>query len=115
MKRKIFFITLMMIVQAISVSAQEDWKLQKDKDGIQVYSAQVPDSKIRAIKVVANYDASPEEVADIVMDINTATEWVSHLKSCYLIKRVSQNELYYYAEVNLPWPASNRDFVAHLT
>jgi hypothetical protein len=49
------------------------------------------------------------------MDINTATEWVSHLKSCYLIKRVSPNELYYYAEVKLPWPAANRDFVAHLT
>jgi len=115
MKRKILFITLMMIVRVISVSAQNDWKLQKDKDGIKVYSAEVPDSKIRAIKVVANYDASPQEIADIVMDINTATEWVSHLKSSYLIKRVSQNELYYYAEVSLPWPVLNRDFVAHLT
>src|ERR1700739_618840 len=112
MKRKIFFIILM-IVQVIPVAAQDDWKLQKDKDGIKVYSAAVPDSKIRAIKVVANYDASAEEIADIVMDINTASEWVSHLKSSYLVKRVSQNELYYYAEVNLPWPAANRDFVAH--
>ena len=76
MKRKIFFITLMMIAEAISASAQENWKLQKDKDGIQVYSAEVPDSKIRAIKVVANYDASPGEIADIVMDTKTATEWV---------------------------------------
>jgi ribosome-associated toxin RatA of RatAB toxin-antitoxin module len=115
MKRKTFFITLMMIARVITVSAQDDWKLQKDKDGIKVYSAEVPDSKIRAIKVVAAYDASAEEIADIVMDINTAGEWVSHLKSTYLIKRVSQNELYYYAEVTLPWPASNRDFVAHLT
>jgi ribosome-associated toxin RatA of RatAB toxin-antitoxin module len=115
MKRKIFFITLMMIVQVISVSAQEDWKLQKDKDGIKVYSAEFPDSKIRAIKVVASYDATPGEIADMVMDINTATEWVSHLKSSSLVKRVSQNELYYYAEVSLPWPVANRDFVAHLT
>jgi hypothetical protein len=115
MKRRIFIMTLMMIINVISVSAQEDWNLQKDKDGIKVYSAEVPDSKIRAIKVVATYNASPEEIADIVMDINTADEWVSHLKSSYLVKRVSQNELYYYAEVNLPWPASNRDFVAHLT
>jgi hypothetical protein len=115
MKRRIFFITLMLIAQVISVSAQDDWKLQKSKDGIQVFSAGVPDSKIRAIKVVATYNASPEEIADIVMDINTATEWVSHLKSVYLIKRISENEYYYYAEVNLPWPASNRDFVAHLT
>src|SRR5476651_2223 len=115
MKRKILFITLMMIVQVIPVSAQDDWKLQKDKDGIKVYSAAYPDSKVRAIKVVANYDASPQEIADIVMDINTATEWVSHLKSSSLIKRVSQNELYYYSEVSLPWPVANRDFVAHLT
>jgi hypothetical protein len=115
MKRKTFFITLMLIAQVISVSAQDDWKLQKDRNGIKVYSAEVPDSKIRAIKVVADYDATPAQVADMVMDINTASEWVSHLKSSYLVKRVSQNELYYYAEVNLPWPASNRDFVAHLT
>jgi hypothetical protein len=115
MKRKTFFFTLILVAQVISVSAQEDWKLQKDKDGIKVYSAEVPDSKIRAIKVVANYDATPAQVADTVMDINTASEWVSHLKSSYLIKRVSQNELYYYAEVTLPWPVSNRDFVAHLT
>jgi hypothetical protein len=116
MKRSlIIIVSLLMTVQVIPVSAQEDWKLQKNKDGIQVYSAEVPDSKIRAIKVVANYEASPGEIADIVMDINTSTEWVSHLKSCYVIKRVSQNELYYYGEVKLPWPALNRDFVAHLT
>jgi len=115
MKRKTFFITLMLIAQVISGSAQDNWKLQKSKDGIQVFSAEVPDSKIRAIKVVADYDATPAQVADMVMDINTATEWVSHLKSLYLIKRVSPDEYYYYAEVNLPWPASNRDFVAHLT
>jgi|SRR5580692_3704527 hypothetical protein len=115
MKRKLFFTSLMMAVQVISVAAQDDWKLQKNKDGIQVYSAEFPDSKIRAIRVVADYDASPEKIADIVMDINTSMEWVSHLKSCYLIQRVSQNELYYYAEVKLPWPVLNGDFVAHLT
>jgi ribosome-associated toxin RatA of RatAB toxin-antitoxin module len=115
MKRQLLFISLMMTVQVIPVSAQDDWKLQRNKGGIQVYSAEFPDSKIRAIRVVANYDASPEKIADIVMDINTSMEWISHLKSCYLIQRVSQNELYYYAEVKLPWPVLNRDFVAHLT
>ncbi len=115
MTDKLLFISLMMTVQAIVVSGQDDWKLQKNKNGIQVYSAEFPDSKIRAIRVVANYDAAPEKIADIVMDINLSMEWVSHLKSCYLIQRVSENELYYYAEVKLPWPVLNRDFVAHLT
>ncbi|WP_259065826.1 START domain-containing protein [Mucilaginibacter sp. X4EP1] len=115
MKRNLYLTMLIVLIQVVSAFAQENWKLQRDKDGIQVYSAEVPDSKIRAIKVVADYDTSPGEIADIVMDINTAKEWVSHLKSSYLIKQVSQNELYYYAEVNLPWPVANRDFVAHLT
>jgi ribosome-associated toxin RatA of RatAB toxin-antitoxin module len=115
MKRNIFLTTLILVIQVVSAIAQENWKLQKDKDGIQVYSGDFPDSKIRAIKVVAIYTASSEEIGDRVMDINSAPDWVSHLKSSYLIKQVSKNELYYYAEVSLPWPVANRDFVAHLT
>jgi ribosome-associated toxin RatA of RatAB toxin-antitoxin module len=115
MKRNIILTTLIIVTQVVSAFVQENWKLQKDRDGIQVYSADFPDSKIRAIKVVALYEASPEDIADMVMDINAAPEWVSHLKTSYLVKQVSKNELYYYAEVSLPWPVSNRDFVAHLT
>ncbi len=115
MKTKILFAALLVTIRIIPVFAQDDWKLQKDKDGIKVYSGSYPDSKIRAIKVVATYEATPAAVANLVMDINTATDWVSHLKSSSLLKRVSQDELYYYAEVSLPWPVANRDFVAHLT
>jgi hypothetical protein len=35
-------------------------------------------------------------------------------KSSTLLKKISAAELYYYSEVSLPWPISNRDFVAHL-
>ena len=37
-----------------------------------------------------------------------------HTKSCTLLKQVSPSELYYYSEISIPWPAQNRDFVAHL-
>jgi len=75
----------------------------------------MPGSKIKALKVIAFFDATPQQLAAVIMDVNTATTWVDHLKSSVLIKRVSPNELYYYSEVSLPWPAANRDFVAHLT
>lgn len=35
-------------------------------------------------------------------------------KSCVLLKQVSPAELYYYSEISVPWPASNRDFIARL-
>ena len=115
MLRKILTATLLMATSLLPALAQNKWDLKTEKDGIKVYSCEVPGSKIKAIKVTGEFDATPAELAAVVMDVNTATDWVDHLKSSVLIKRVSPNELYYYAEVSLPWPATNRDFVAHLT
>jgi hypothetical protein len=115
MKAQIFLALVSLNSLVISVTGQDNWQLRKNKDGIQAYSSQFPGSKIQAIKVVATFDATPGQIASKVMDINTASEWVSNLKTTYVTKRVSANELYYYAEISLPWPVSNRDFVAHLT
>lgn len=98
-----------------NASAQRDWKLNTEKDGIKVYLANVPDSKIKAVKVLGEFKATPAVLVAVLMDVQHGTEWVYHTKSCRLIKQVSPSELYYYSEVSLPWPAQNRDFVAHLT
>ena len=112
---KVFFTSLFMVLIAASASAQNDWKLSADKEGIKVYTSIVPDSKIKAVKVECDLNTTPSQLVAVVMDINTATDWVYHVKSAKLVKQVSPSELYYYSEVSLPWPAANRDFVAHLT
>ncbi|MGN6180922.1 MAG: START domain-containing protein [Mucilaginibacter sp.] len=108
------FATVLLALGLLPALAQTQWQLRTEKDGIKVYSSDVADSKIKAIKVIGEFYATPAQLAAVVMDVNTATDWVYHLKSSTLIKKVSSNEIYYYAEVNLPWPAANRDFVAHL-
>ncbi len=112
---KVFFIFLFLVLKMSSVSAQNNWKLSTEKEGIKIYTSMVPDSKIKAIKVECNLNATPSQVVALVMDVNTAPDWVYHVKSAKLVKQVSASELYYYSEVSLPWPAANRDFVAHLT
>lgn len=109
------FISLFMMLAAASASAQNDWKLSADKEGIKVYTSVVPDSKIKAVKVECDLNTTPSQLVAVIMDINTAPDWVYHVKSAKLVKQVSPSELYYYSEVSLPWPAANRDFVAHLT
>src|ERR1700761_5004069 len=108
------FIMLMLVAGVAPAYAQTDWELRADNDGIKVYSSEMPGSKIKAIKVIGEFYTSATQLAAVVMDVNTATDWVYHLKSSTLIKRVSPNEIYYYAEVSLPWPAATRDFVALL-
>lgn len=113
---KVLLIALFLLLFVLNFAlAQSDWKLSTEKDGIKIYTSAVPDSKIKAIKVECELNATVVQVVGVVMDINTAPEWVYHVKSAKLLKQVSATELYYYSEVNLPWPAANRDFVAHLT
>jgi hypothetical protein len=111
---KVFFMSLLLVLSIASASAQNDWKLSTDKEGIKIYTSIVPDSKIKAVKVECDLNATPSQLVAVVMDINTATDWVYHVKSAKLVKQVSATELYYYSEVSLPWPVANRDFVAHL-
>ena len=112
---KLFLMSLLLVLGLNSASAQNDWKLSTEKDGIKIYTGMLPDSKIKAIKVEADFDATPSQLVAIVMDVNTAPDWVYHVKSAKMVKQVSPTELYYYSEVSLPWPVANRDFVAHLT
>jgi ribosome-associated toxin RatA of RatAB toxin-antitoxin module len=112
---KVFFILLLLVLKMNPASAQNTWKLSTEKEGIKIYTSMVTDSKIKAIKVECDVNATPSQLVALVMDVNAAPDWVSHVKSAKLVKQISPTELYYYSEVNLPWPAANRDFVAHLT
>lgn len=97
-----------------SASAQTDWTLKTEKDGIRVYVAPVADSKVKAVKVKCDFEATPATLVAVLMDVKNCTEWVYHTKSCSLVKQNSPWDVVYYSEVSLPWPVENRDFVAHL-
>ncbi|WP_407428523.1 START domain-containing protein [Arcticibacter sp.] len=95
--------------------AQNNWQLVVEKEEVKVYTSTVSTSKIKAIKVQSLLEAKASQVVALLMDVESAPDWIYHTKSCKLIRRVSPAEIYYYSEVSLPWPAENRDFVAHLT
>ncbi len=103
-----------MLVRFLPASAQ-NWQLGSDNDGIKVYTSIVPDSKIKALRVECDFNTTAAQLITVLLDVKTCPEWVYNTKSCVLLKQVSPSELYYYSEINIPWPAENRDFVAHLT
>lgn len=107
---------ILVIVFALNheTHAQAEWKLMTERNGIRVYSKEVLTSKIKAIQVRCTVDAPVSQVVALLLDLDAAPDWVSHTKSCRLIKHVSPSELYYYSEVAMPWPLENRDFVARV-
>jgi hypothetical protein len=110
-------ITLCLVVLAcLNGSAQEHWKLKYNKEGIEIYTKPaLLNPNLKAIRVRCVLPATLSQLVAIILDVNTGAEWVYSTKSSTLLKQVSPAEVYYYSEVSLPWPASNRDFVAHLS
>lgn len=111
---KVLLLSLLFAFKAAFALAQADWKLASDNDGIKIYTSMVPGSKVKAVKVECEFNATASQFTSVILDVNHGAEWVYHTKSSVLLKQVSSSELYYYSEVSLPWPAEDRDFVAHL-
>ena len=91
-----------------------NWVLKENNDGVKIYTGDVVNSKVKAIKVECELDATLSQVVAALMDIKTSEAWLYHTAGNYIVKQVSQGELYYYSLVEMPWPVSNRDFIAHL-
>ncbi|HTI60083.1 START domain-containing protein [Mucilaginibacter sp.] len=92
----------------------EGWNLKDNNDGIRIYTRDVANSKIKAIKVECELDATLSQLVAVLMDVKTSEEWLYHTSSNYIVKQVSPSEIYYYSMVVMPWPISDRDFIAHL-
>jgi hypothetical protein len=108
-----FFLVISLAVQI--AKGQADWKLMTERAGVKVYTKNNADEKIKSIKAQCVLNAGVERIVDLLMDVRATEKWVCHTKSCVLLRRVSAQEFYYYTEVSLPWPVSNRDFVTHAT
>ena len=91
-----------------------NWVLKDNSNGINIYTGDVETSKIKAIRVQCEVDATLSQVVAMLMDIKGSEEWLYHTSSNYIVKKISPSDLYYYSLVNMPWPVSNRDFIAHL-
>jgi hypothetical protein len=111
-KRTLILCVAMLL--SLLVKGQSSWTLKARENDIEIYTKNVENSPFKAIRVRCAVPATLAQLVTVILDVNTGAEWVYSTKSSTLLKQVSPSELYYYSEVSLPWPVSNRDFVAHL-
>lgn len=103
------------IFLALPGRSQKPWKLISEKDGIYVYTQQLEDSKFKAVRAVCTVDCPVGRLAYVLMDVSNTKDWVYATKVCKLLKKMSPTDIFYYSEVELPWPVSNRDFIIRIT
>jgi len=92
--------------------SESEWKLKKDKDGIEVYTRTVEGSLFDEFKGVTTIEnSSLEKVLAVILDVKN---YGSLFPDCMNPKVLKQDGKYYdihYIQVKAPWPVKNRDTV----
>jgi len=95
------------------VSAQKNWTLEKEEDGIKVYTKRESGSSYKAFKAEMQVNCTIEDLFGIFKDANSFGKCVTYCKEIKLLK-AEEDAVYYYIETSLPWPFDNRDMVYQL-
>jgi hypothetical protein len=94
--------------------AQYNWELEKDKDGIQVYSSELKDFPFRVTKVECILEGDYEQLIEVIADVEGMTDWVFKSSSCEKVETYGELDFLYVVITDMPWPMSNRESVIHL-
>lgn len=97
------------------VKGQTQWTLKTDEDGIQLYTKSVPGSSYKSLKTVCTLQTSLSSVAAVLLDVQQTKEWVYGTSTSGMLKQESPSAVYFYAEMGMPWPVTNRDFIVKIS
>lgn len=92
-------------------AGEDNWELGKEKDGITVYTRVMEGKKLKEYMAVCEVDATPEQLVDILYDIENYVNWMDNVKEAELIETDGENIFYVYSQVKVPFPFDNRDQV----
>lgn len=90
------------------------WHLEKDKNGIKVYSRLPEGSKFKEVKVACEIEGTLSQLFAFLSDVEYYPEVVYKNKLSYKLKQQSERDFIYYCITAFPWPLKNRDLVIHM-
>lgn len=106
---------LVLIGLCAHLIAQKDCEFQMKKDGIKVYTCKRPNSNLNAIRAYFEVEATMEEYASIVLNVEDYKHWNYATTNPEVLEIINEEELIYYTEISAPWPVTDRFAVLHLS
>ncbi|MBS3807153.1 MAG: hypothetical protein KGY60_06580 [Bacteroidales bacterium] len=106
-----FLLFFLISLFAVEVSGQKDWKLQKQQDGIRIYTAHQEDTRILAYRIEALIHGALKDVYHQVIDFQGNKKYLETVKQIDVLKKEPDQQVLFYMLFDLPWPIRDRDFV----
>ena len=101
------------LIIALTLFAQDNWKLEREKNGIKVFTRKTAKASMKESKTEIYLKGSPEELVKFFKDVNNHKTWMHRISTSKLLKKLNENEFHAYYIASAPWPVSNRDAVVH--
>ncbi len=91
-------------------AAPAEWSLDKQEDGIEVYTRPVEGSGIKEFRGIADVDVDVETILDLLRDSSRFKTWFPNTPESRLLEREG-DVTYQYSVMGMPWPMEKRDNV----
>jgi START domain len=114
MKFTSFILVLVCMLLQIPAKSQEGWTLRKGKNGIKVFSRKTKNFKFDELKVECVFEGRISQLFAVLFDVNKQYQWVYKTTKSQLLKEISAADVFFYTEIESPWPFDNRDLVVHM-
>lgn len=101
----LFYLTLMPSVFAT------DWKLEKNSNGVKIYTRITTKSDVKEFKVLTTLNATRQKISKVIMNVSDYVNWYPDIMESSLLKTISAKERIVYYKLDAPWPADDRDAV----
>jgi len=92
-----------------------DWELKKDKDGIAVYTRDVPNSRFKESKAEAEFNTSLSTALIVIEDVESYPKWVPDVREMKLLAKINANESIVYEHQRTPLLVKDRDCILRVT
>ncbi len=108
-------LSLILLSFCLPLLISTDWKLAKSSNGIEVFTNNSPNSKLREVRSVTTVKAPPSSILQTLRTYDYIADWRMKTKEMVLLEGQPEGQHYLYLVVDLPQPFNDRDFVLELT
>jgi len=103
-------ISLLLTIITLAVWSQVEWILEKDEEGIRVFTRKPEGSNFKEYKAEAIMHGTIDDFKGIIMNVAEYPDVYSNVETARLLE-ASDTTLIYYMTTDVPWPVKDRDAI----
>lgn len=106
-------LTFIIIVTSFSTLASNtnEWKLVRDKKGIEVYNRKIEGNDFKEFRAEADIQANLTSIIALFTDTSVGTQWVENIDEMEEIEHFSEAHTVTKTYTKAPWPVSDREAI----